>query len=220
MVVLGSYIVDAGEDIPYDPGFVFKPGRKNYGSYLKEHMAAARASGALVAVSVCTVGLEDTIDFLSAAEEAGADAVSYCAHSTMEMFLRENSSSALCRREHWGELQRWTKNLLTAFRVPVIFKIGLKDTADTFGAVEVMAEAGAFFVHINVGSTGPGSAGIKAVGQLKEKVPFLIAGGGIEDVEGAKRVLSAGADAVAVGTAAMKDAGFCGRVQAELARKL
>jgi heptaprenylglyceryl phosphate synthase len=105
------------------------------------------------------------------------------------------------------------------FTVPVIFKIGLKDTADTYGAVEMMAEAGAFYVHINAGSTGPGSAGLEAIGQLKGKAQFLIAGGGIEDAEGAKRVLKAGADAVAVGTAAMKDAGLCGRIQKAIAGK-
>lgn len=44
----------------------------------------------------------------------------------------------------------------------------------------------------------------------------LIAGGGIRGVADARRVLDAGAGAVAVGAAAMKDAGFCKRLQRSL----
>ena len=29
LVMLGTYIVDDGENVPYDPRFVFKPGRRN-----------------------------------------------------------------------------------------------------------------------------------------------------------------------------------------------
>ena len=44
----------------------------------------------------------------------------------------------------------------------------------------------------------------------------LIAGGGIKDMEGARRVLEQGADAVAIGTAAMKEAALCGDIQKRL----
>ena len=73
LVVLGTFIVDARDDVPYNPDFVFKPGRENYGDYLDEHVAAARDSGAAVGVSVVSVNLDDTIDFLRAAEEAGTE---------------------------------------------------------------------------------------------------------------------------------------------------
>ena len=42
------------------------------------------------------------------------------------------------------------------------------------------------------------------------------AGGGIKDMEGARRVWEQGADAVAIGTAAMKEAALCGDIQKRL----
>src|SRR3989337_4542098 len=79
LVMLGTYIVDSGDSVPYPKHFVFKPGRQNYGDYLKKHVSAAQASGAKTGVSVISVKIEDTVDFLVAAEEAGADYLSLCA---------------------------------------------------------------------------------------------------------------------------------------------
>ena len=45
---------------------------------------------------------------------------------------------------------------------------------------------------------------------------FLIIGGGIKTPQEACRVIEAGADAVAIGTAAMQDPGLCGRMQAAI----
>lgn len=216
LVMLGTYIVDPRDEVPYPEPFVFKPGRPNYAAYLWEHVDAARASGAKVGVSVVSVEIADTVDFLQAAEEAGADYASLCAHSTMEMFVSAGVSSALCRHENWGRLREWAKAILEAVRIPVIFKIGLHDTSDTLGAVDVMADAGVPIVHINVGCTDAGSEGLSMVSRLRGRCPFLIVSGGIRDIEGARRVLAAGADAIGIGTAAMKDAGLCGRIQRAL----
>ncbi|MCK5329199.1 MAG: hypothetical protein KAR36_11375, partial [Candidatus Latescibacteria bacterium] len=100
LVMLGTYIVDAGDSVPYPAHFVFKPGRSSYAGYLKTHITAARSGGARVGVSVVSVHLPDTVDFLKAAEEAGADYVSLCAHSTMEMFVRAHVGAALCHRQN------------------------------------------------------------------------------------------------------------------------
>jgi len=51
------------------------------------------------------------------------------------------------------------------------------------------------------------------VKQLMGKIPFLIVSGGIKDMEGARRVLTAGTDAVAIGTAAINDPELCGKIQ-------
>ncbi len=213
LVMLGTYIVDPRDDVPYPPRFVFKPARAEYTTYLREHVATARGSGALVGVSVVSVDVADTVDFLQAAEEAGADYASLCSHSTMEMFVSAGVSSALCRRENWGRLREWAVTIVGAVDIPVIFKLGASDTSDTLGAVDVLAEAGVPIVHVNVQDCDTGSNGLAMVGQFKGRASFLIAGGGIRDVYGARRVLSAGADAVAIGTAAMEDLDLCGRVQ-------
>lgn len=215
LVMLGTYIVDGRERVPYPPAFVFKPGRANYAGYLAEHIAAARASGALVGVSVVSVDLADSVDFLQAAEEAGADCVSLCAHSTMQMFVSAGVSSALCRRENWPSLQQWARALGQAVRIPLIFKIGTRDTSDTLGAVEVLAAAGVSIIHANVfGAAFP--AGAEIIGQLKRRCVCLIAGGGVHTVADARQLRTAGADAVAIGTAAMGNAGLCRRIQGAL----
>ena len=216
LVVLGTYIVDPGRNVPYPKHFVFKPGRANYAGYLQEHVAAARKSGAKVGVSIISINPADSVDFLVAAEGAGADYASLCAHSEMEMFLNAGLGAALCRRENFASLRRWASAIVKAVKIPVIFKIGLDDTEETGEAVEVMAECGVPIVHVNVGSTDAGSEGLRALNYLAGKCEFLIGGGGVKDVRGARRALKTGADAVAIATAAMKDPNLCGRIQREL----
>ena len=213
LVVLGTYIVDAGDSVPYPARFVFKPGRTNYSAYLKQHIATARASGAQVGVSVVSIHIPDTVDFLKAAQEAGADYASLCAHSTMEMFVRANVSAALCYRENWDRLREWATAILSAVKIPVIFKIGNYDTPDTVGAADVIGTAGIPILHVNMVNTDIGSEGLARLEQFSGKCSFLIAGGGVKDIQGARRVLRAGADAVAIGTAAMKKPCLCGNIQ-------
>ena len=67
LVILGTYIIDEGDNVDYPKHFVFKPGRSNYADYLKQHVREARKSGAKVGVSVCCVELQDNVDFLQAA---------------------------------------------------------------------------------------------------------------------------------------------------------
>jgi tRNA-dihydrouridine synthase len=216
LVMLGTFIVDAGDAVPYPADFVFKPGRSSYAAYLREHVAAARASGAAVGVSVISVAPADSVDFLQAAEEAGADYASLCAHSVMEMFVKHGLGDALCRPKNHGRLREWAAALTKAVSIPVILKIGFDSLAETSAAIEVMAEAGVPIVHVNIERCDAESEGLRALPTLAGKCGVLIAGGGIRGVADARRVLDAGAGAVAVGTAAMKDAGFCGQLQAAL----
>ena len=217
LVMLGTYIVDASDNVDYPKHFVFKPGRSSYVEYLKQHVREARKSGAKVGVSVCCVEPQDNVDFLQAAKEAGADYASYCAHSVMEMFVSRNLSSKLCLREHWNALRKWATTMVTSLDIPLIFKIGVEGSAEeTSGAVEVMAEAGVPIVHINVEDCSSASPGLETLSALKGKCQFLIAGGGIKTAEDARRVLAAGADAVAIGTAAMHEPELIGRIQREL----
>jgi len=219
LVMLGTYIVDEGQSVPYPDPFVFKPGRANYAGYLPEHIAAARASGAQVGVSVVSIDVADSVDFLRAAEDAGADYASLCLHSTMDMFVRANVSSALCRRENHLHLRAWSIAVREAVQIPVIFKIGCRDSCDAIGAVDIITAAGVPAVHIDVVDTHAGSAGLSMIRQLKGKCRLLIAGGGVTDIAGAQRVLRAGADAVAIGTAAMKDPDLCRRIQDALRKE-
>lgn len=216
MVLLGTYIVDAGDNAPYPKPFVFKPGRHNYANYLREHVAAARDGGGQVGVSVVSVEMEDTLDFLRAAEDAGADYASYCAHSVMDMFVGKGLSSMLCRRKNWPNLKKWAKAVASAVSIPVIFKIGAVDAEETAGAVDVVVDAGVAVIHANVNDTRPGSPGLDMLAMLRDRCSFLIGGGGVKDAKGARRVLAAGAQAAAIGTAAMKDPGLIARIQATI----
>lgn len=191
-----------GDKVPYNPKFVFKPDWSVYAPYLREHVEAACAGGSKVGVSVISIKLQHTLDFLAAAQEAGADYVSLCAHSVMEMFTRAGLGEALCEPGNSKSLRRWAKAMLTALTIPVIFKIGLGGLQDTLAVVDTLTEIGVPIISINVETTAPGSTGLKAVKQLAGRCACLIAGGGIKDSEGARRVLEQGADAVAIGTAA------------------
>ena len=216
LAVMGTYIVDPGDDVPYPEDFVFKPDRSVYLPYLQEHVAAGRAGGAKIGVSVATVQLGHTLEFLAASEEAGADYASLCAHSPMEMFVNERLGEELCRSENAQLLEEWARAILGAVTIPVIFKIGLTDPEDTLGAVDILADTGIPAVHINVVETHTGSQGLRFLNQLAGRCQCLIAGGGIRNLEDARRVLDTGANAVAIGTAAMEEPGLCGSIQKAL----
>ena len=217
LVILGSYIVDTGDNVDYPSEFVFKPGRTNYADYLKEHVSQAKGCGGRVAVSVCCVELDDNVDFLQAAADAGADYVSYCAHSDMEMFVSRNLSSRFCCPEHYDTLRTWATAMAQAVSIPVIFKIGAHGPdQETIRAVEIMSECGIPIININVHDTSDSSPGLEMVSALKGTCQFLIAGGGIRNASDARRVLSAGADAIAIGTAAMDDPQIIGSIQKSL----
>ena len=215
LVLMGTYIVDTGDSVPYSPEFVFKPGRESYGEYLREHVAAAREGGAAVAVSVVSVDADDTIDFLLASEEAGAEYVSVCLHSSMAMFVGAGLSSALLRPENRQRLRERIGAYVEALSRPLIPKIGWARSPAVEEAVDELTALGVEIIHVNVGDATSG-AGLTAIETLKARVPFLIVGGGIATAEDARRAVDAGADAVAVGTAAMDDSGLCGRLQAAL----
>ena len=118
MVAMGTYVVDPGQSVPYPEKFVFKPGSANYRDYLNEHVTTARGSGAKVCVSVISVALTDSIEFIQVAEAAGADAVSLCAYSVMEMFTSAGLGMALCRSQNREQLQQWCRGLADAVTVP------------------------------------------------------------------------------------------------------
>ncbi len=214
LVVMGTYVIDAGDDVPYPPHFVFKPGRENYAEYLNEHVAAARQSGAAVGVSAISVDLSDTVDFLLATQEAGADYISLCVHSSMEMFVSRGLGSALLLRENWPALRESVTAILDASSLPFIPKLGAGGRDDE-QATDVMAELGVEIFHVNVGDA-PSDRGAQAIARLRSPGRTLIIGGGIKTPEEASRVLDAGADAVAIGTAAMADPDLLGRIQAAL----
>jgi len=129
MVVMGTYIVDPGDHVPYPERFVFKPSRAHYLEYLRGHVAAAGKSGAKVAVSVVSVEKRDTIEFLQAAEEAGADCASYCAHSTMAMFVHYGLSSALLAIDRRQDLRDWATSIVKSVSISVLFKNGGSEDA-------------------------------------------------------------------------------------------
>jgi len=215
LALLGTYLVDAGDQVPYPRTFVFKPGRAQYRDYLREHVEKAHRGAQRAGVSVICVDPADDIDFLLAAQEAGADYLSLCLHSVMAMFVSRGLSSAMLRREHWPHLREHLTAILHAVDRPLIVKISASDAPDSLGAVEQMVGVGVKIVHANVGHAVD-QYGVTLIRRLHEHCPFLIIGGGIRTSEHAHAVIEAGADAVAVATAAMTDPTLCGRLQAAL----
>ncbi len=212
-VIMGTYVIDASDDVPYPASFVFKPGKINYGKYLQEHIKAARKSGAKVGVSAISVELRDTVEFLLAAEEAGADYVSLCAYSVMEMFTNKGLGCELCHRENRPQLKAWVKGILDTVTIPFIFKFGSLIQPDATDTVDIIADMGVEIIHAVADSE---SAGLAILSELASRCRFLIGAGGVKDIESARRILSTGAGAVAVASAAMKDPTFLRNLQLQL----
>lgn len=215
LVVMGTYIVDPGDSVPYPEHFVFKPGRKQYSPYLKEHISEARKSGAAVGISIVCIKTKDEIDFLQAAEEAGVDFISLCLHSTMSMFVDVGLSSALLHRENREVMRKRVKEVLDATTRPLIIKMGTAKTKYPVEAVKELTDLGVPIIHANVPKS-PEPRNTEIIHSLKEHSPWLIVGGGIQNTEDAEAVIQAGADAVSVGKAAMEDPHLCGRLTKHL----
>jgi tRNA-dihydrouridine synthase len=213
LVMLGTYIIDNSDDIDYPAGFIFRPGYKKCGSYLAENISKAKESGAKVGISAVSINISDTVDFLNASQQAGADYVSLCAHSTMEMFIRNDVSSALLSRKNWEQLKKWARGILNGVQIPVIFKIGAFDNSDVYDAIELIKEEGIPIIHINVKSNREDSEGIKFLKKVNKENIFIIAGGSIKDLNGALRIMNAGANAVSIGSASIKNLDICGDIQ-------
>ena len=215
LVIMGTYVIDSSDDVPYPPDFVFMPGRSNYIEYLRQHVESARGSGAKVGVSAISVELKDTVEFLAAAEEAGADYVSLCCHSVMEMFTSKGLGYKLYSPENRSKLETWVGEILDAVSVPLIFKLIAAGEHDIVDAVEILSGMGVPIIHAAAHST-PGPGKLAILGELARRSRFLMGGGGVKDVKSARRILDAGAGAISVATAAMKDADLLGRLQSEL----
>lgn len=215
IVFMGTYIIDSAEDIHYPPQFVFRPRKKNYQAYLNEHVKEAKKSGAKIAVSAIGSKIEDVVDFLMAAEHAGADFVSLCAHSAMEFFTRQKLGYKLCMPENRDNLKKWVSGILSAVKKPFILKPGSVWHDYIVESVHLAAELGVPIVHANLGLAYEPQA-IETIKKLSQIFDFVIAGGGITGLEGAREVLAAGAGAVSVAKAAMQDQSFIERLSREL----
>jgi len=211
MVTLGTYIIDNSDSVDYPKDFVFKTGKKNYFSYLKDNIIKARESCAGIAVSAVSIDIADSIAFLSASQEAGADYASFCAHSTMKMFLDTGTSSALLLKENQPKLKAVIKSVLREITIPVIFKIGAFDNPDVFDAIKIIKDEGIKIIHVNIQNKKK-EEGIYFLKKIDKNGIFLIAGGGIKKIEDAQNILKTGADAVSIGAASIKDPLLCGRI--------
>lgn len=212
LVMLGTYIIDDNDVVDYPPEFVFKPGSNNYYSYLLDNIAKAKESGAKVGVSAVSIKTEDSVEFLLSAQNAGADYASYCAHSTMEMFTENNTSSALLLRNNWRELEKMIRIILKNIEIPLIFKIGAFDNPDVIDAIELLRDEGISLIHINIKSN-PKNLGIDFLENFDKNNVVVIAGSGIRDFKSAERILKTGVSAIAIGAASIKNPNICGTLQ-------
>ncbi len=215
IVFMGTYIIDSAENIHYPPAFVFKPGRKDYQAYLDKHIQEAKKSGAKIAVSAIGSEIRDVADFLAAAEKAGADFVSLCAHSAMEFFTRQGLGYKLCMPENRDNLKKWVSEILSATAKPFVLKPGSVWHDYIIESVHIAAELGAPVVHANLGLAYEPQA-LETIRRLSQVFDFVIAGGGITGLDGARQVLNAGAGAVSVAKAAIQDQSFIEQLSREL----
>ena len=84
------------------------------------------------------------------------------------------------------------------------------------GAVSCLAETSVPIVHIDIRGARGDTARGRLTAALKERCSFLITGGDIKDAADARRFLAAGADAVAIASAAMNDPRLVGKIQQAL----
>ena len=126
-----------------------------------------------------------------------------------------------CNKTNWGTLEKWASAIVKVVSVPVIFKIGIHGTDEELvKTTEILTQAGVRIVHMNICDLSTRVERPKIISALQGKCEFLIAGGGIKTLEDAQRMLSFGADAVAIGKAAMENPELIEEIQSSLRDKV
>ncbi len=219
LVMLGTYIIDSSEKIPYPDGFYFSPDKKLYYKNLERNICIVKNAKIKAGVSAVSIDIKDTISFLKTAQDLGADYLSYCAHSVMKMFLEKDTSSALCLKKNHEKLKRVLHDLKDNLELPLIIKLGIFDNEYVMDAIKIINDCGFNLFHINFERTKNDSPGLELLGKVKNERIFIIAGGGIKNTGDVLRVLDKGADAVSIATAAIKYPDLIKSIKNELENK-
>jgi imidazole glycerol phosphate synthase subunit HisF len=130
----------------------------------------------------------------------------------MEMFTSVGLGMSIMDRGNTPLLKEWCTTIVKSVGIPLIIKMSMGQSAKTMDAIKLMIDCGVPIFHVV-------AQGARDIGLLAETCPFLIVGGGIGTTDDARRALDAGADAVAIATAAMKNPALCGRIQGALRGK-
>lgn len=220
LAILGTYIIDPSEKIPYPEEFYFKSDKNAYYDYLEKNINIIKKTKIKVGVSAVSIDIKDTIIFLKTAQELGADYLSYCAHSVMKMFLDKNTSSALCLKKNHEKLKRVLYDLNDSLDLPIIIKIGIFDNEFVMEAIKIICDCGFDLFHINFENMENGSKGLESLKKVKNEKIFIIAGGGIKNTEDVLRVLHEGADAVSIANAAVKKHDLIKNIKSDLEKPI
>ena len=215
LVMMGTYIISELPNINYPKNFIFKPDNRDYFDYLVKNISCAKKSGAKVGVSAVSINIKDSVDFLIAAEEAGADYASYCAHSIMDIFISNNTSSALLLKDNWPSLREAIRNMTDKIKIPIIFKIGAFDNDNVLEAIDIIKEEGIDLIHINIGSEKK-MEGYEFLKKINRENLFIIAGGRVKNFNNARDIINSGADAVSIATASIKKPDLISSISSEM----
>ncbi|MDD5659833.1 MAG: HisA/HisF-related TIM barrel protein [Actinomycetota bacterium] len=216
LVMIGTYIISDLLSINYPKDFIFKPDKRDYFDYLVKNIFYAKKSGAKVGVSAVSIDIEDSVDFLIAAEEAGADYASYCAHSIMDIFISNNTSSALLLKDNRNRLREAIRTMVYKIKIPIIFKIGAFDNDNVLEAIDIIKEEGIDLIHINIGSNKKNLEGHEFLKKINRENLFIIAGGRVKNFNNARDIINSGADAVSIATASIKKPDLISRINSEM----
>jgi len=230
MVQIGGYGAD-----PYEGD------RKAIVDFLKPHIEAAQRSGAKVAVNTLATNLDYLVEFVKGFEEAGGDFVEYNAHTPSQNYVSRGLGYMQFAPENQKSLFEYTRRMADALSIPLIIK-GRAWSPSSSGSVKrvakdyaVLAEElmryGASAMHLNIRKEDERRYDLAVLVEIKSKSDiFLIASGyvgltsdGNVDLEKAvsdtKAILSAGADLVLIGEAAMKEPSIVERLAERMAQK-
>jgi len=215
MAQLGVYILDAPGK---HEGPAWLDSREDVlEAYLRAEFAECRrlaAPGTVVCANMFLCAEKSVESSARVFRKAGGDLYELNGHGGVAGARESGTGCYMFMPEHAEKLHRWVR-MLAATGIPLTVKAKSGVIADYVPHLKRFEEAGVIAFHINVRDEQNRTQDLAALEAVRRGTRlFLMASGYVTDSASARRLFDAGADAVGVAEAAMKDPGIFGKVLA------
>ncbi|MEM1657865.1 MAG: tRNA-dihydrouridine synthase [Candidatus Jordarchaeales archaeon] len=215
MVTLGGLNFDretvmAGKAVKLRGRTEFEVEVEEIEDFLIKEVRRALEGGAPVAVNARATSLEGIMFAGEVVSKSGAVALEIDAHCRQPEIMAVGAGQALLKR--LDELSEWITRLKDSFDIKVILK-WRGNVVDDLNVARIAEKAGVDAIHVDAMKEGVNCGDLDLIRKISKSVNvFLIGNNSIRDVESAIEMIKAGADAVSIARAAMKDPTIVGRI--------
>ena len=180
--------------------------------YIEHQVSITREGKSLVSINIRAASKKGLLLAAKIAQDAGADAIELNAHCRQPEILDLGSGQALL--ENQKKLCQWVSILKEHIDIPLIIKIRANVAdVDAISLVQKITSAGANAIHVDAMKPGYPYADLEVIKRISNSTnTFLIGNNSVKDLNSAKQMLKAGANAFSIARAAMNNPEIVGQI--------